>query len=105
MATEFVPAAARAVAKGPDTPRKRGLLLAEMAPDDADPSEVARQIVKVVDMPKGSRPFRVYVDPADDGAEDVFRVGDRVRQWFYQRIGLVDLLSVSSPGSLKSTGW
>jgi NAD(P)-dependent dehydrogenase (short-subunit alcohol dehydrogenase family) len=73
-----------------------GRKLAEMAPDDADPSEVPRQIVKVVDMQKGSRPFRVYVDPADDGAEDVFRVGDRVRQWFYQRIGLVDLLSVSS---------
>jgi NAD(P)-dependent dehydrogenase (short-subunit alcohol dehydrogenase family) len=73
-----------------------GRKLAEMAPDDADPSEVARQIVKVVDMSRGSRPFRVYVDPADDGAEDVFRVGDRVRQWFYQRIGLVDLLSVSS---------
>jgi NAD(P)-dependent dehydrogenase (short-subunit alcohol dehydrogenase family) len=70
--------------------------LAELAPGDADPFEVARQIVKVVDTPKGSRPFRVYVDPADDGAEDVFRVGDRVRQWFYQRIGLVDLLSVSS---------
>jgi NAD(P)-dependent dehydrogenase (short-subunit alcohol dehydrogenase family) len=69
-----------------------GRKLAEMAPDDADPSEVARQIVKVVDMQKGSRPFRVYVDPADDGVEDVFRV----RQWFYQRIGLVDLLSVSS---------
>jgi NAD(P)-dependent dehydrogenase (short-subunit alcohol dehydrogenase family) len=79
--------------------------LAELAPADADPCEVAHQIVKVVDMPKGSRPFRVYIDPADDGAEDVFRVGDRVRQWFYQRIGLVDLLSVSSPGSLKSTGW
>jgi NAD(P)-dependent dehydrogenase (short-subunit alcohol dehydrogenase family) len=73
-----------------------GRKLAELAPDGADPSEVARQIVKVVDMPKGSRPFRVYVDPADDGAEDVFRVGDRVRQWFYQRIGLSDLLSVSS---------
>jgi NAD(P)-dependent dehydrogenase (short-subunit alcohol dehydrogenase family) len=77
--------------------------LAELAPDDADPSEVARQIVKVVDMPKGSRPFRVYVDPADDGAEDVFRVGDRVRQWFYQRIGLADLLSVNSSGSPKSS--
>jgi hypothetical protein len=50
--------------------------------------------VKVVDTPKGSRPFRVYVDPADDGAEAVFQVGDRVRQWFYQRIGLADLLSV-----------
>jgi len=78
--------------------------LAELAPDDADPFEVARQIVKVVDTPKGSRPFRVYVDPADDGAEDVFRVGDRVRQWFYQRIGLPELLSVSSSASPKSTG-
>jgi len=46
-----------------------GKKLAELAPDDADPLEVARQIVKVVDTPKGSRPFRVYVDPADDGAE------------------------------------
>jgi NAD(P)-dependent dehydrogenase (short-subunit alcohol dehydrogenase family) len=78
-----------------------GKKLAELAPADADPSEVARQIVKVVDTPKGSRPFRVYVDPADDGAEDVFRVGDRVRQWFYQRIGLLDLLSVSNPESRK----
>jgi NAD(P)-dependent dehydrogenase (short-subunit alcohol dehydrogenase family) len=78
--------------------------LAELAPDDADPAEVARQIVKVVDTPKGSRPFRVYVDPADDGAEDVFRVGDRVRQWFYQRIGMLDLLSVRRSTSPKSTG-
>jgi NAD(P)-dependent dehydrogenase (short-subunit alcohol dehydrogenase family) len=81
-----------------------GKKLAELAPDDADPTEVARQIVKVVDTPKGSRPFRVYIDPADDGAEDVFRVGDRVRQWFYQRLGLSDLLSVSSSASPKSIG-
>jgi NAD(P)-dependent dehydrogenase (short-subunit alcohol dehydrogenase family) len=78
-----------------------GQKLAEMAPADADPFEVARQIVKVVDVAKGSRPFRIYIDPADDGAEDVFRVGDRVRQWFYQRIGLGDLLSVSSSGTPK----
>jgi NAD(P)-dependent dehydrogenase (short-subunit alcohol dehydrogenase family) len=78
--------------------------LAGLAPDDADPSEVAQQIVKVVDTPKGSRPFRVYVGRADDGAEDVFRVGDRIRQWFYQRIGLADLLSVNSSASPKSTG-
>jgi NAD(P)-dependent dehydrogenase (short-subunit alcohol dehydrogenase family) len=78
--------------------------LAALAPEDADPAEVARQIVNVVDTRKGSRPFRVYVDPADDGAEDVFRVGDRVRQWFYQRIGMQDLLSVGSSASPKSTG-
>ena len=52
-------------------------------------------------MPKGKRPFRIYVDPADDGAEDVFRVGDRVRQWFYQRIGFSDLLSVGRPETPK----
>lgn len=70
--------------------------LAEMAPTDADPGEVARQIVRVVGLTKGRRPFRVYVDPSDDGAEDVFRVGDRVRQWFYQRIGMSDLLTVDA---------
>lgn len=31
---------------------------------DADVSEVAKAIVKVVDMPFGTRPFRVRIDPA-----------------------------------------
>ncbi|WP_433798157.1 hypothetical protein [Actinomycetospora sp. CA-084318] len=42
--------------------------------------------------PAGQRPFRVHVDPADDGAEVVNAVGDRVRTEFYRRIGLDDLL-------------
>jgi NAD(P)-dependent dehydrogenase (short-subunit alcohol dehydrogenase family) len=78
--------------------------LAELAPEDADPAEVAHQIVQVVDTPEGSRPFRVYIDPADDGAEEVFRVGDRIRETFYQRVGLTDLLSVSNPVSPKPIG-
>lgn len=40
------------------------------------------------------------VSYADHGAEDVFRVGDRVRQWFYQRIGLSDLLTVDEHAGL-----
>jgi hypothetical protein len=75
--------------------------LAELAPEDADAGEVARQIVRVVDLPKGKRPFRIYVDPADDDTEDAFRVGDRVRQWFYHRIGFSDLLSVGRPETPK----
>ena len=66
--------------------------LAELAPDDADPAEVARQIARIVDLPKGRRPFRVHIDPADDGAAEVNEVGDRVRERFYHRIGLDDLL-------------
>lgn len=54
--------------------------LAELAPDDQDPSEVARQIVAIVDIPKGHRPFRVHIDPVHDGAEEVFDLGDRVRE-------------------------
>lgn len=67
--------------------------LAELAPSSADPTEVARQIVRVVDLPKGGRPLRVHIDPANDGAERVNELGDQVREEFYQRIGLADLLA------------
>lgn len=56
---------------------------AELAPPGADPSEVARQIARVVGLAKGQRPFRVHVDPMHDGAEDVFDLGDRIRTEFY----------------------
>ncbi len=67
--------------------------LAQLAPPDADPSEVARAVVRVVDTPTGQRPFRVHIDPANDGAETVNAVGDRIRREFYHRIGLEDLLT------------
>ena len=66
---------------------------AALTPPDADPGEVAREIVRVVDLPKGGRPFRVYVDPAQDGAEEVFRIGDRIRREFYRAVGYEDLLT------------
>jgi hypothetical protein len=67
--------------------------LADLAPDDADPHAVAQAIVTVVDRPAGRRPFRIHIDPADDGAETVNRVGDLVRRDFCGRIGLQDLLT------------
>jgi NAD(P)-dependent dehydrogenase (short-subunit alcohol dehydrogenase family) len=69
-----------------------------MSDGDADPGEVARQIVRVVHLPKGQRPFRVHVDPMHDGAEEVFNLGDRIRTEFYHRIGLDDLLTPSTGG-------
>ena len=66
--------------------------LAALTPSDQDPTEVARAVVRLVDAPKGRRPFRVHIDPADDGAQLVFDVGDRIRREFYHRIGLDDLL-------------
>jgi NAD(P)-dependent dehydrogenase (short-subunit alcohol dehydrogenase family) len=66
--------------------------LAEQAPADADVADVAAAIVTVVDMPHGTRPFRVHIDPADDGAAVVNAVADRIRVEFLTRIGLEDLL-------------
>ena len=39
------------------------------------PGQVARVITDVVGAERGTRPFRVHVDPADDGAEEVNAVG------------------------------
>jgi NAD(P)-dependent dehydrogenase (short-subunit alcohol dehydrogenase family) len=63
---------------------------------DADVSEVAKAIVKVVDMPFGTRPFRVHIDPAQDGAEIVNGVADRVRAELLRNMKLGDLLRPSS---------
>jgi NAD(P)-dependent dehydrogenase (short-subunit alcohol dehydrogenase family) len=65
---------------------------AAIVPPDADVSAVADAIVKVVDEPFGKRPFRVHIDPTQDGAEVVNAVSDRVRAEMLRRIGLADLL-------------
>jgi NAD(P)-dependent dehydrogenase (short-subunit alcohol dehydrogenase family) len=64
-----------------------------IVPPDADVSAVAEAIVRVVDTPFGKRPFRVHVDPTQDGAEVVNMVSDRVRAELLRRIGLGDLLN------------
>ncbi|MFC0541099.1 SDR family oxidoreductase [Kutzneria chonburiensis] len=66
--------------------------LTELEPADADPTEVARAVVRVVDTPFGRRPLRTHIDPSQDGAEVVNAVADRLRSAFYERIGLADLL-------------
>ena len=72
--------------------------LASLEPADADPSTVADAIVKVVDMPFGKRPFRVHIDPSQDGAEIVNGVADRVRAELLRRIGLEDILKPTAAG-------
>ncbi|GAA1650202.1 SDR family oxidoreductase [Kribbella alba] len=66
--------------------------LRELEPAWADVAEVAEAIVTVVDTEKGRRPFRVHIDPSDDGAAVVNAVADRVRTEFLRRVELDDLL-------------
>lgn len=63
-----------------------------IVPDDADPRAVADAIVNVVATPFGARPFRVHIDPSNDGAAVAFAVIDRVREEMLNRVGFPDLL-------------
>jgi NAD(P)-dependent dehydrogenase (short-subunit alcohol dehydrogenase family) len=66
---------------------------AAIVPPDADASAVAGAIVGVVDTPFGKRPFRVHIDPSDDGANVGFTVLDRLRNEMLHRVGLSDVLT------------
>lgn len=65
---------------------------AEIVPSDADASLVAEAIVNVVDAPFGKRPFRVHIDPTQDGADVGFAVTDRLRAEMLHRVGFSELL-------------
>jgi NAD(P)-dependent dehydrogenase (short-subunit alcohol dehydrogenase family) len=66
---------------------------AAIVPPDADASTVADAIVKVVNAPFGKRPFRVHIDPTEDGANVGFAVLDRLRSEMLHRVGLADVLT------------
>jgi len=65
---------------------------AAIVPADADVGLVAQALVDVVDAPAGQRPFRMHVDPAQDGADVGFAVLDRLRAEMLQRVGMAELL-------------
>ncbi|WP_186123287.1 SDR family oxidoreductase [Burkholderia gladioli] len=65
---------------------------AAIVPADADAGLVARAMAEVVDLPFGKRPFRVHIDPSEDGANVGFAVIDRLRNEMLHRVGMGDLL-------------
>lgn len=70
--------------------------LAALEPAGADVGAVATAIADVVAQPVGRRPFRVHIDPTNDGAEVVSAVADRMRVEFFRRLDLTDLLDAGS---------
>lgn len=65
--------------------------IAALVPD-GDVGPVAGAIVAAVDTPFGERPFRIHVDPAEDGGALGFAVIDRLRNEMLDRVGLRDLI-------------
>ncbi|MEU4895036.1 hypothetical protein AB0B12_20810 [Streptomyces sp. NPDC044780] len=73
-----------------------GKRLAALIPSDADVSEVAEAVARLVAMEHGTRPLRTHIDPSRDGSEVVSAVADRLRADFFRRIGLDNLLTAGS---------
>jgi NAD(P)-dependent dehydrogenase (short-subunit alcohol dehydrogenase family) len=69
-----------------------GERLDALTPLDADPQAVADELVRIVGLPRGQRPFRTVVDFVGDGAREVLEVAEAVRVDFARRIGIADLL-------------
>jgi hypothetical protein len=61
----------------------RGLSNVDAATSDV--SEVAKAIVAAVDASPGQSPFRLHIDPWNDGAEVVNTVRDLIRRDFTER--------------------
>ncbi|KAK3703233.1 hypothetical protein LTR37_014573 [Vermiconidia calcicola] len=68
---------------------------AGVVPEDADPSLVADALVVVSQAPRGKKPYRVSVDPAEDGSREGGAIVDRFGVDFHRRLGLEGLLKVS----------
>ncbi len=66
--------------------------LEALRPADVDPRQVGDEVARIVDLPAGRRPFRVVIDPSEDGAAEVTEVAERVRVAFAHRAGIEDLL-------------
>ncbi|MEU2741156.1 SDR family NAD(P)-dependent oxidoreductase [Streptomyces sp. NPDC007095] len=73
-----------------------GKRLAALIPSDADVTEVAEAVARLVAMKHGTRPLRTHIDPSRDGSEVVSAVADRLRADFFRRIGLDSLLTAGS---------
>jgi hypothetical protein len=74
-----------------------------ISPVSGDVIEVARAVVDVGKMPFGSRPFRVHIDPADDGAQVVSAVSDRIRVEYLRTLGLQ--LDSFPPTPIRYPSW
>lgn len=66
----------------------------KIPPPDADPATVADTLVQLAAIPRGQKPFRMFADPAMDGAEAGAAVVDGNKVNFYRRGGWMDYLKV-----------
>jgi NAD(P)-dependent dehydrogenase (short-subunit alcohol dehydrogenase family) len=61
----------------------------------ADPAAVADEVVRLVSLPRGSRPLRPVVDFTRSGVEDVNEVNEHAQAEYLERMGFGQLLQAA----------
>jgi NAD(P)-dependent dehydrogenase (short-subunit alcohol dehydrogenase family) len=64
------------------------------SPDDDDPTSVAEEITRILDLPYGKRPFRSVVDATHANVEEANEVIAKIRRDFVTRLGFGELLEL-----------
>lgn len=60
-------------------------------PKDATPELVANAIAKAVGTPRGSKPFRIAVDPFQDGSDEIMTLSDEKHEEYLRRCGIYEI--------------
>lgn len=60
----------------------------------AEPQDVADEILRILDLPAGSKPFRSVVDAAHAGVDHVMAFADLTREAFVRRLGFAETLEL-----------
>lgn len=73
----------------------------EKFPKDASPQLVADAIARAVAAPIGSKPFRIPVDPFEDGSDEIMTLSDQKLVEFLTRCGIYEICTTKkSPKAL-----
>ena len=65
--------------------------VAKKFPKDASPQLVADAILQAVDAPEGHKPFRIPVDPFQDGSDEIMTLADEKHLEYLDRCGIREI--------------
>jgi hypothetical protein len=65
-------------------------------PKDASPQLVGDALLQAVNAPRGKKPFRIPVDPFQDGSDKIMALADKSNTDFLKRCGILEICSYRS---------
>jgi short-subunit dehydrogenase len=57
-------------------------------PNAPNPQEIADAVLKIIQMPQGTRPLRINVGPGAEGAQAINKVSEQIQSQILQRYGM-----------------